>query len=214
MAAEERVKMAKVILIGGTRELTELCEASAVTILGIMDANPAIAALGYSMLEDDASVAAMMAAHPDAKLHITTDKPAVREKLWQHYQGQGASFQTLVHPTAIISPTATVGEGCVIHAGAILSSDSKLGKCVKINTAARVTHNVLIGEYASIAPGVVLCGHSKIAPRAYIGAGAVVLNAMTVGIGAVVGAGAVVTRDVAGGQTVAGNPARELGSRG
>jgi len=47
----------------------------------------------------------------------------------------------------------------------------------------------------------------------WIGAGAIVLPGVTVGDGAIIGAGAVVTRDVAPGQTVAGNPARPLERR-
>jgi len=47
----------------------------------------------------------------------------------------------------------------------------------------------------------------------WIGYGAIVLSGVTVGRGAIVAAGAVVTRDVAPYAIVAGNPAREIGSR-
>jgi UDP-2-acetamido-3-amino-2,3-dideoxy-glucuronate N-acetyltransferase len=46
--------------------------------------------------------------------------------------------------------------------------------------------------------------------RASLGSGAVILGGVRIGEGALVGAGAVVTRDVAPGETVAGNPARAL----
>lgn len=45
---------------------------------------------------------------------------------------------------------------------------------------------------------------------ATIGSGATILGGVRIGRGATVGSGAVVTKDVAAGQTVAGNPAREL----
>ena len=45
---------------------------------------------------------------------------------------------------------------------------------------------------------------------ASIGSGATILCGVTIGENAIVGAGAVVTRDVAGGTTVVGNPARPL----
>ncbi|MEM1374196.1 MAG: sugar O-acetyltransferase [Pseudomonadota bacterium] len=44
----------------------------------------------------------------------------------------------------------------------------------------------------------------------WIGGGALILPGVTIGDDAIVGAGAVVTRDIAPGQTVAGNPARPL----
>jgi UDP-2-acetamido-3-amino-2,3-dideoxy-glucuronate N-acetyltransferase len=48
---------------------------------------------------------------------------------------------------------------------------------------------------------------------ASLGSGAVILGGLRIGRGALVGAGAVVTRDVAPGETVAGNPARTLAAR-
>ena len=48
----------------------------------------------------------------------------------------------------------------------------------------------------------------KIGSDVWIGGGAIILPGITIGDGAVIGAGSVVTRDVAAGQTVAGNPAR------
>ena len=48
----------------------------------------------------------------------------------------------------------------------------------------------------------------RIGSDVWIGGGAIILPGVTIGGGAVIGAGSVVTRDVASGQTVAGNPAR------
>ncbi len=50
----------------------------------------------------------------------------------------------------------------------------------------------------------------NIGRNVWIGAGALILPGVTIGADAVIGAGAVVTRDVAAGETVAGNPARPL----
>jgi maltose O-acetyltransferase len=48
-----------------------------------------------------------------------------------------------------------------------------------------------------------------IGANVWIGAAAIILPGVTVGDDAIVGAGAVVTRDVPGGATVVGNPAKE-----
>ena len=45
----------------------------------------------------------------------------------------------------------------------------------------------------------------------WIGGGAILLPGVSVGDGAIIGAGSVVTRDVEAGQTVVGNPARQIG---
>jgi acetyltransferase-like isoleucine patch superfamily enzyme len=52
--------------------------------------------------------------------------------------------------------------------------------------------------------------HTVIERGASIGSGATILGGVRIGEQALVGAGAVVTRDVAAGETVAGNPARPL----
>jgi maltose O-acetyltransferase len=52
----------------------------------------------------------------------------------------------------------------------------------------------------------------RIGSDAWIGGGAIILPGVTIGDNAVIGAGSVVTRDVAPGQTVAGNPARPIGA--
>jgi maltose O-acetyltransferase len=52
----------------------------------------------------------------------------------------------------------------------------------------------------------------RIGRDAWIGAAAIILPGVTIGDGAVIGAGSVVTRNVDAHQTVAGNPARRIGS--
>lgn len=53
----------------------------------------------------------------------------------------------------------------------------------------------------------------RIGRNVWIGGGALILPGVTIGDDAVVGAGSVVTRDVASGQTVVGNPAKQRSSR-
>lgn len=87
---------------------------------------------------------------------------------------------------------------------------------------------ITVGEKSQIGPyvQVLTADHPRDAPtrdaglefgrpvaigrNAWIGGGALLLPGVSVGDDAVIGAGAVVTRDVAPGQTVAGNPARPL----
>jgi maltose O-acetyltransferase len=54
----------------------------------------------------------------------------------------------------------------------------------------------------------------RIGADVWIGGGAIIVPGVTIGDGAVIGAGSVVTRDVPAGQTVAGNPARFIRSKG
>lgn len=53
----------------------------------------------------------------------------------------------------------------------------------------------------------------RIGANVWIGGAAIILPGVSVGDDAIIGAGAVVTRDVAAGETVAGNPARPVARR-
>lgn len=106
----------------------------------------------------------------------------------------------------------TLGEGVYFNAG-----------CTILDTAA-----VTIGDGTMLGPTVqIYCAdhHRDPAKRkagwerswpvtignnVWIGGGAIILPGLTIGDDAIVGAGAVVTKDVAAGQTVVGNPARQV----
>lgn len=121
----------------------------------------------------------------------------------------GARLVTLAHPTAVISPSATLGAGSFLAAGAILGTRSSLGIGSILNTGAIVDHDVQVGPNTHIATGATLAGGTTVGRDVLIGAGAVLRQGLTVGDRAVVGAGSVVLRPVAANKTVVGNPAKE-----
>ena len=79
----------------------------------------------------------------------------------------------LVHPTAVISPTARIGLGCLIDAGAYIGPHCTLAEGVSVWPHAVVSHHTCIGPYASLKPGAVIGGHSRVAAGYKVGLGAV-----------------------------------------
>lgn len=120
----------------------------------------------------------------------------------------------LVHPAAVVSPSARLGRATVVLPLALVHSAARLGDAVIVNSGAIVEHDCVLEEGVHVSPGAVLAGGVHVAPLAWIGAAAVVIQGVRVGRGARVGAGAVVIRDVADGATVVGNPARVIRSEG
>jgi len=116
----------------------------------------------------------------------------------------------LVHPSAVVSPSAVIGRATVVFAMAVVQADATLGEGCIVNTAAVVEHDCVLGEGVHLSPSATLAGNVRLAAGSWIGAGATVLPGVAVGAGAVVGGGALVHRDVADGQVVAGVPARPL----
>ena len=133
-----------------------------------------------------------------------------RQELFSKLSRAGIVFPTIVHPSAIISSSASLGHGTHVLVSAVVNTDVKLGNVCIVNTGAKIDHECIIGNGVHIAPGATLCGCVTVMDNALIGAGAVVLPRTTVGRGAIVGAGAVVTKDVADGDVVTGIPAKAM----
>ena len=119
-----------------------------------------------------------------------------------------AGWATVTHRAAVVSPTASIGQGTVVMASAVIQTGAKVGRHCVINTGAIIEHDVVIGDYAQIAPGAVIGGGASIGGDAYVGLGASVRDHVKVGDSAVVGMGAVVVRDVPTNVIVRGVPAR------
>jgi sugar O-acyltransferase (sialic acid O-acetyltransferase NeuD family) len=128
----------------------------------------------------------------------------VRQKLFTTMQEQGEQFAVARHPTAIVAPDVTIGEGTMICAGAIVNTGTTIGQNVILNTACTVDHHNRIGDHAHIAPGVHLGGDVSIGEGTLVGIGATVLPQRQIGAWTIIGAGAVVLQDVEDGTTVLG----------
>lgn len=121
---------------------------------------------------------------------------------------RGLRFATVIHPTARVPASSTVGEGSIVSAGAVLGARSVLGRHVFVNRGVLVGHHTEVGDYASLMPGANVAGFCRIGEAAYVAIGAVVVERTSVGAGSVVGAGAVVTTDVPERVQVVGTPAK------
>lgn len=120
----------------------------------------------------------------------------------------GIPLATVIHPSAVISPSVSIAGGCTILACAVVNPNASVGTGCIINTGAIVEHDCVVGDFVNICPGVSLAGHTRLGKRTFMGIGSTVIDGVKVGKDAVVGAGAVVIRDVPDGAIVVGVPAR------
>jgi sugar O-acyltransferase (sialic acid O-acetyltransferase NeuD family) len=123
------------------------------------------------------------------------------------YAKFGIKFASLIHPSAIISPTASLGQGCVINAGVVVASGACLGRHVLLNRGSTIGHDTILADYAIVQPGANVAGHVTVGFGSVVGMGANVIEDRQIGSHSVIAAGAVVTKDVPDYTLVAGVPA-------
>lgn len=122
-------------------------------------------------------------------------------------------WQSIVHRTAWIAPSATLGEGSVVMAHAVVQSGAMISNHVILNTASTVDHDCTLEDYVHLGPGANLAGSIALRQGVFVGIGASVVPGIEVGEWSVVGAGAVVTRSLSANITAVGAPAKVIKER-
>ena len=133
-----------------------------------------------------------------------------RQKCSERAVAAGFTLVTVVHASAVVAPSASLGPGTVVLALAAVNPDAAVGAGAILNTGCVVEHDCVVGDFAHLSPSSGLGGAARVGDRSHLGLGAVVLPGVAVGADARVGAGAVVHLPVPFGVTVAGVPARPL----
>ena len=95
--------------------------------------------------------------------------PVIRRQVAESLRLRGAMFLTLVHPTAIVAPTATIGEGSVICPYAIVSDAARVGAFVLMNYHSSLGHDASAGDHAVLSPYATLGGNSHIGEDVFMG---------------------------------------------
>lgn len=131
----------------------------------------------------------------------------LRWMLGERLRAIGFTLPPVVHPSAIVSPSARVGDGAVLMPLAVVNASATIGRLAIVNTAAVVEHDCAIGDGAHVAPGCRLGGTVSVGTGALLGIGSVVRPEASIGDFAVIGAGSTVIGDIAGHQVATGNPA-------
>ena len=143
----------------------------------------------------------------DAEVFVAIGNNKLRCEMLKRFSEDGFAIATLVHPSAVVSKYAKVGEGVLVMPGAIINAGTQIGFGAIINTGVRVDHDCKIGVCAHLSPGAVLSGTVEVGDFSWLCSGSVVANNTSVGRCSVVGAGSAVVKDVADNVLVAGVPA-------
>lgn len=182
-------------------------------VVGLTDPSTAdLEVLGSPVLGGDELLPSLYA-QGVASAVVAIGSNSRRQQIGRSLLALGFNLPVVVHPFALISPSATIGQGAVVMAGAVVGTLASIGELAIINTGAIVEHDNRIGESAHIGPGVALAGGVRVGNRTLVGVGSAVRPDISIGDDSIIGAGSAVVADVPSGVTVAGAPARKLPSR-
>jgi sugar O-acyltransferase (sialic acid O-acetyltransferase NeuD family) len=140
-----------------------------------------------------------------ARVHAAIGDAGLRRRWLGNHFAHAAS---VIHPTAVVSPSATIGDGVFIGPRAVVNARAVIGAGTIINTAAILEHDARTGEYCHLAPGAIVLGNAGVGDQVLVGSNATILPAITVGHRVTIGAGSVVTSDLPDDVRAFGNPAR------
>ena len=86
----------------------------------------------------------------------------------------GGQLATLIHPTAYVSPKASIAPGTVILPKAVVNTGTTVRKGCIINIGALIDHDCIIEEGVHICLGVIVKGENRIKRLSKIEAGEIV----------------------------------------
>lgn len=187
-----------VLVLGCTDKALGLSERSAgegvsLRILGDDDILPQLA-------EEHFGLRAVLALGPDLM--------NVRAQLIQTLRVAGIPSITAVHPRAIVSRMAKVGEGTVVRGGAVVAAGSESGLHCIINLAASIDHHAKLGTNVFVGQGARVSSYVELHDDVVIEMGASINSRVVVNKGARITGGAFVNTDVPDHAVVVGVPGR------
>ena len=186
---------------GHAKVVIHIAEALNIPIQGLFDDNEAISQLLNYSVYPSSSIQKNM------EMIISIGNNEIRSQLAQKYQ---AKYISLIHPCAIVSSRAMIGEGTVIMQGAVLQVEVEVGNHSIINTACSIDHECKIANFVHISPNSTLCGNVQVGEGSWIGAGTIILPGVKIGKWCTIGAGSVVSKDIPDYSLAVGNRCKIL----
>ncbi|MCM3115093.1 acetyltransferase [Neobacillus sp. MER 74] len=144
----------------------------------------------------------------DIKFFIAIGNNNIRQSIVNRLNLSDEYFPSLIHNSAVISPSAKIGPGTVVMPNAVLNADSRVGKHCIINTSSIIEHDSVIGDFSHISPGVNITGNVQIGDGSHVGAGSTIIPNIKIGNWSIIGAGSTVISIIPSYSTAVGIPAR------
>lgn len=142
--------------------------------------------------------------HPSLndRLLITVGSTKCRANFWDLLQPRGAKFHTFIHPTAVVSSTATIAPGTIICPFAMIGHQAEVGENVVVNCYASVGHDAVVGQHSILSPYASVLGQAKLGTECFLGTRATVFPGVRLGANCTIDAHSFAKMDVPDGHIV------------
>jgi len=136
---------------------------------------------------------------------------SVRYDIMMEINQLGGKTPTLIHPSAIISPSADIGNGVYIQANAYIWTKVKIDDFCIISPSVVIAHHSSVGKACLISTLSGVGASIKIENKVFVGMGSTIVTGLSlIGENTIIGAGAVVLKNVDENSVYAGVPARKI----
>lgn len=207
----------KSVIIGagtyGEVYLAYLQEAG-VNVVGFLDDDPKYAnqnVRGVPVLGSISKLETLMAISGVEAVYCPLGNNKLRVKFLSKAKELGYKTPNYIHPSVIISPNVSIGEGVYILLGTTIMPHTIIKDSVMISMGVHLAHHCVLDEGVFLSTGCNFGASIHAHKYAYCGISSTIMTGIhDVGEDCLIGAGAVVIRDVPERAVMAGVPAKVL----
>ncbi|MEM6686378.1 MAG: NeuD/PglB/VioB family sugar acetyltransferase [Bacteroidota bacterium] len=132
---------------------------------------------------------------------------AVRKALFNDFN-KDIPFANVIHPSAYIDKSCSLGKGLVILPGCTLDRNVTLHDNVLLNTGCIIAHDSEVKKHSFLSPGVTIAGFVSVGECCNIGIGTVIIDSIIIENNIQTGGGTVVINNLSKNGLYVGNPSR------
>jgi len=124
------------------------------------------------------------------------NNPKSRSEKYLQLKKIGYDMPNLIHPSAIIENSASIGEGNQVMSGAIIGSGVSISDNCIINSGSIISHDSILKNNVHITPGGTLAGSVHVGENTIIGMNATIFIGVKIGKNVVISNGLNIINDI------------------
>lgn len=127
---------------------------------------------------------------------VAVGSPRTRAMIYQKMLDHDATFTRFIHPTAVVSRSAQIGQGAIVGPFTLISDDAMIGDNVLVNAFASIGHGAVLGPHSVVSPYAAVLGDASLGAECFLGTRATVFPQIQLGDRCIVDAHSFAKMDV------------------